>query len=296
MMDPALLDAVLAQRVGADVRDKFYQIHSCGYRIHAQSLRLPDAVLEFYITHSHRVPSSLQTISIDELNLVLSQFAGDDPVFAMSELDTADIEGLKRFCSKQRRTRRDCTLLLTECVELFCYVEEPVLKQSFATTLKLVQDTPAPTSTQVDRVSSTSGQTTESARVPSTPTRHHFRTSFTNNSTSNGSDPRSPNVSGRGLLHNNAPPSAIDRGDRREGVMNPSSYGAPYHLNMGLCYHVFSKPWPCYRGANCPNRHRWFDPSEARWIRSIAGQKRWDSMRECWGLPKQPVLRTKFVE
>jgi hypothetical protein len=292
MVDPALLHAALAERVGADVRDKFYQIQCFGYRIHAQSLRLPDAVLKFYITHSHRVPSSLQTISIDELNLVLSQFAGDDPVFAMSELDTADVDGLKQLCS----TGVFVTALLTKCVELFCYVQQPALKQSFATTLELVQDTPSPPSTKVDRASSMSGHTTNPLRTPSIPTRHHFGTSFTNIPTSNGSDSRSTNVSGRGLLHNNAPPSAIDRGGRRRGVMNPSSYGAPYHLNMGLCYYVFSTDWSCRLGTHCPNRHHWFSHSEAEWIRAVAGQKRWENIRKYWGLPKLPILLTRFVE
>ncbi|KAF9740792.1 hypothetical protein PMIN01_00331 [Paraphaeosphaeria minitans] len=100
MTDPGFMHDLVAERLGTESRDKLYQLQCFGDRIHGQSLRLPDAVLEFYVNHSHRVPSALQIIDIDELNLTLSQFVGDDPLLAMSELETTDIEGLKRFCTR----------------------------------------------------------------------------------------------------------------------------------------------------------------------------------------------------
>ncbi|KAK7193663.1 hypothetical protein PSPO01_00336 [Paraphaeosphaeria sporulosa] len=105
MADPGLMHALLAERLGVNGRDKFYQLQCFRYRIHDQSLRLPDAILRFY-------------------------FVGDDPLLAMSELDTDDIEGLKQFCIYRTVLR------------------QPSLKQSFATTLA---------SSEIHRTPSTSG-------------------------------------------------------------------------------------------------------------------------------------------
>ncbi|KAF2447694.1 hypothetical protein P171DRAFT_441618 [Karstenula rhodostoma CBS 690.94] len=108
------LHAVLAERLGIGGREKFCQLQCLGYRIHAQSLCLPDAVLQFYVNHPHRVPATLQLIGIDELNLVLANSGLSPTNWDMSELDTDDIEGLKQFC------------------KLFCHMRHPALKQSLA--------------------------------------------------------------------------------------------------------------------------------------------------------------------
>ncbi|KAL5393401.1 hypothetical protein DPSP01_000221 [Paraphaeosphaeria sporulosa] len=92
------------------------------------------------------------------------------------------------------------------------------------------------------------------------------------------------------------PPSAIYRGGRRHGVMNPSAYGAHYNFNLALCYYVFGTRKRCPAGKDCPNRHHWFNLSEVRWIRLIAAKVAWDRIRNSWALPEPPVLRTRVVE
>ncbi|KAL5450589.1 hypothetical protein PMIN05_000846 [Paraphaeosphaeria minitans] len=279
MTDPGFMHDLVAERLGTESRDKLYQLQCFGDRIHGQSLRLPDAVLEFYVNHSHRVPSALQIIDIDELNLTLSQFVGDDPLLAMSELETTDIEGLKRFC------------------KLFCYVHQPALEQPFPITLKNSQKPVASSGTH--QTPSTPG-TEICSQLPSTTTHQSMapaipqgpRPVHKNGSPSTGFETASTWT----MARRESPPSAIYRGGRRHGVMNPSMYGASCNFNLGLCYYVFGTSKKCPAGKNCTNRHQWFSLSEVRWIRSIAAKAQWEGIRDFWALPEPPVCTTRFVE
>ncbi|KAJ4354458.1 uncharacterized protein N0V89_006195 [Didymosphaeria variabile] len=98
--DPALLHTVLGERLGVDGRDQVYRIHNFDSRVHLDFLRLPQAVLPFYIQHFDLIPFPPDLLTIDKLNLVLNQFVGDDPLLAMCELNQEKMGGLPVFCRK----------------------------------------------------------------------------------------------------------------------------------------------------------------------------------------------------
>ncbi|KAJ4301890.1 hypothetical protein N0V90_003986 [Kalmusia sp. IMI 367209] len=99
MIISAVLNVELSHRLDADVMEYLERLPD-GYRLHPECIRLPDKILRFYIDKLRALPVILEVLSINELNLVLAQFEGDDPLLDFSEMCNGDVEGLLHFCSE----------------------------------------------------------------------------------------------------------------------------------------------------------------------------------------------------